>query len=55
MFSQDGPNSMVINDKELAKQLQLTTEDLRFADMVCKRVDENVLEGEFLEHTGLFT
>ena len=42
-------------DKELQKQLQLTTEDLRFADMISSRVEETVASGEFLESTGICT
>ena len=43
----------MILDKELQKQLQLTTEDLRFADNITKRVEETVAGGTFLEGTGL--
>lgn len=39
-------------DKELQRQLRLTTEDLRFMDNIRKRVDETVAAGEFLEATG---
>lgn len=49
---QDGPDTISIQDKELSRQLQLTTEDLRFADSLCKRVDDTVASGEFLETTG---
>lgn len=43
---------MTIHDRELARQLQLSTEDLRFADLICRRVDDTVAEGQFLESTG---
>lgn len=55
MFTQDEPGGIVILDKELLKQLQLTTEDLRFADNISKRVDDTVAEGAFLEGTGTST
>lgn len=44
----------MILDKELQKQLQLTTEDLRFADNITKRVEDTVAGGTFLEGTGLY-
>jgi len=48
----DEPAGIVIMDKELQKQLQLTTEDLRFAHFISNRVEETAATGEFLEATG---
>lgn len=39
-----------ISDVELRKQLQMTTADLRFADILVKAVTEE--ENKFLEGTG---
>lgn len=45
--------ALTLHDRELMRQLQLSTEDLRFADSICRRVDETVAEGQFLENTGV--
>ncbi|XP_067934645.1 late secretory pathway protein AVL9 homolog isoform X2 [Watersipora subatra] len=46
---EDDPAGIMIFDKELQRHLQLTTEDLRFADMLTNRVDETFASGQFLE------